>query len=453
MSELKIKKSYSFPIGGTLQTTDGLTYKITGYLGSGGQGEVYRVKGPDGEFAIKWYHADRCLAKIDSAAFQKNLERNVENGVPKLSSGDTATQFIWPLKMVKPQNGSFGYLMKIFPDGYEPLKNVIFMRKRNSETGQIVALRWASWFTCVTAALNIVRAFEIMHASGLSYQDLNEGGISINMQTGDVLICDCDNVSPDKTNLGIRGIMEYMAPEVVTGEKLPDRWTDQYSLAVILFRLFLHDHPMKGIESKELHNSEHISQRDADIMIFGTKPHYCLASNNNVNPPDKILNADVCRLCLTYPLSLMNSFEQVFTQGVSEPKKRLTATEWRKVLLDVRDHLVLVDGREEFFDVRNKKPLPKECRVLTYSQGREVLCMPGKILYRYHLDEYGTDFKTPVAKIIPTNKPGAIGLYNATGGDIHFLHQGRQGVCQNQGRIPLLEGMKLKVGNTLIKIK
>ena len=101
MSNQELKKQYSFPIGETLQTEDGLSYKIIGFLGRGGQGEVYRVSGQDGEYAVKWYHADRCLAKIDAKAFHKNLKRNVENGIPKLSSGDTATQFIWPLRMIE----------------------------------------------------------------------------------------------------------------------------------------------------------------------------------------------------------------------------------------------------------------------------------------------------------------------------------------------------------------
>lgn len=452
MNGPKQEKLYSFPLGEVLQTEDGYSYTITGYLGQGGQGEVYKVSGSDGEYAAKWYHADRCLSKIDANAFRKNLTRNVDNGVPKLSSGDTATQFIWPLRMIAPRDRSFGYLMRIFPADYEPLKNVIFMRKRNPETGEITRLRWKSWFVCITAGLNITRAFEILHASGLSYQDLNEGGISINMQTGDVLICDCDNVSPDKTNLGIRGVMEYMAPEVVRGEKLPDRWTDQYSLAVILFRLFLHDHPMKGVESKALHNSEQLTQREADIMIYGSHPHYCLASKNNMNPPDKKFNADVCRLCLTYPMALMNAFEQVFTEGINEPQKRLTATEWRKVLLEVRDHLIQVNGREQFFEVRNKKNLPEECRTLVYPQGKKVLCMPGKVLYQYHTDEYSTDYKTPVGKIIPTNKPGFIGLYNATGSQISFTKDGRTWICHNEGRMPLLPGMSMSIGRLTISV-
>ena len=161
--------------------------------------------------------------------WKSNIKRVkvLENGVPQLSSGDTATQFIWPMKMIRPELGSFGYLMRLFPEGYLPLGNIFLQSRWDPDQEKRVPIRWKSWFTCVTAALNIVRAFEILHASGLSYQDLNEGGFSVDMDTGNVMICDCDNVAPDKINLGILGVRYYMAPEVVCRRSLPDRHTDE----------------------------------------------------------------------------------------------------------------------------------------------------------------------------------------------------------------------------------
>ena len=239
MPEYKLEKEYIYKIGERFQAEDGEVFSIIGHLGRGGQGEVYKVRSNRGEYAVKWYYPDKCLKKINAAAFYRNLERNVEQGIPRLSTGDAADQFIWPLKMIRRQNGSFGYLMNLFPTGYVPIGNVIRGQKKDA-SGRIVPVRFSSWFARVTAALNIVRAFEILHAKGLSYQDINEGGFSIDPRTGNIFICDCDNVSPDKTNLGILGIRMFMAPEVVRGEKLPDRGTDEYSLAVILFRLFMH---------------------------------------------------------------------------------------------------------------------------------------------------------------------------------------------------------------------
>lgn len=447
-----LPKQFLFPKGHVFYAEDGQPYTVTGFLGRGGQGEAYRVQGAGGEFAVKFYNRQFARSSL-AEPFRKNIARNVENGVPQLSSGDAATQFIWPMKMIRPEQGSFGYLMRLFPEGYEALGNIFMQSRWDTDAGRRVPLRWKSWFTCVTAALNIVRAFEILHASGLSYQDLNEGGFSIDISKGNVLICDCDNVAPDGENLGILGVLNYMAPEVVCRQSLPNRHTDEYSLAIILFRLFFHGHPMEGGESRRLHNDERMSRYAADELIYGKNPHYCLAAQNNENPADPVFNHDVYQLRYMFPMVLMNAFEQVFTHGVREPSQRLTATEWRKVLLEVRDNLILVNGKEQFYGVRTPKPLPEECRTLVYPHGRRVLCMPGKILYRYHLDEYGTDFKSPAAKIIPTNKAGIIGLFNATGAPIHFYGGGKEGFCQDQERMPLLRGMEMEFGNTKIKVE
>lgn len=455
MAEYKIKKEYTFSIGEQLKTEDNEVFSIIDRLGHGGQGEVYKVRSRSGNiYAVKWYYADKFLSQIDEKKFYRNLELNVENGIPDLSSGDVADAFIWPLKMIRRQRGSFGYLMKIIPPGYIPFKYVYRGQRKDPATGRMVPIRWRRWFTRVTTALNIVRAFEILHANGLSYQDINSGGFAIDTNTGNVLICDCDNVSSE--NLGIKGIREFMAPEVIRREKRPNRSTDEYSLAVILFRLFLHGHPMIGKESHYLRSNIGYSDYSVDQiedMIYGIYPHYCLDSRNGVNQPDPEKDRDVLANCFLYPTMLMDAFEQVFTEGVNNPSRRLTATDWRGVLTEVRDHLIDIDGKEQFFGCRKDKPLPADCRILHYPNGLDVLCMPGKQLYDYHFDMYSGNFHKPVGKIIPTNRPGFIGLLNDSGKTIHFTFEGKAGVCEHGHRIPLLKGMVLQINRTKILVK
>ncbi len=50
---------------------------------------------------------------------------------------------------------------------------------------------------------------------------LNDGGFFIDTRSGDVLVCDCDNVAADGDNFGIGGMPGFMAPEVVRGIAKP----------------------------------------------------------------------------------------------------------------------------------------------------------------------------------------------------------------------------------------
>ena len=90
--------------------------------------------------------------------------------------------------------------------------------------------RFDSYEVMISAALNIVESFRLLHSLGFSYQDVNEGSFFINPGDGDVLICDNDNVAPNLVNLGVRGMPRYMAPEVVIDATRPNTQTDRFHL-------------------------------------------------------------------------------------------------------------------------------------------------------------------------------------------------------------------------------
>ena len=82
---------------------------------------------------------------------------------------------------------------------------------------------------------------------GAKYQDISFGNLFFNPDNGDVLICDNDNVSFDNSKPGgVLGTPGFMAPEIVRGEKRPSKDTDRYSLSVLLFYLFMVNHPLEG---------------------------------------------------------------------------------------------------------------------------------------------------------------------------------------------------------------
>ena len=59
-------------------------------------------------------------------------------------------------------------------------------------------------------------------------------------------IVDCDNIGLDEGHIAVLGTPRFMAPEIVHGESMPCAATDLYSLAVMLFFLLMHGHPLDG---------------------------------------------------------------------------------------------------------------------------------------------------------------------------------------------------------------
>ena len=200
-------------------------------FGAGGQGTVYKVSYNGKEYALKWYH--KGVFKGKEKEFYKNLENNIQKGSP-------TDAFLWPLAITDVCDGMFGYIMNIRPEGYYELTEFFVGTKKQKQ------IRFKSFEAIANAAINIIQGFRELHNSGYSYQDINNGNFFINPENGSVLICDNDNVSPYGVNLGILGKQRYMAPEVVQGKSDPNKQSDRFSLAVILFRLLFINHPLEG---------------------------------------------------------------------------------------------------------------------------------------------------------------------------------------------------------------
>lgn len=175
MSELKM--------GDRVRILNGGECKVLAKLGEGGQGIVYKVSYEGKEMALKWYFIEKMK---NPKQFYSNLQRNIEQGAPTDS-------FLWPQELSEYSQGeSFGYLMELRPQQYEDFSRFLLAR-----------VRFSSVSALINAGLNMVEGFRALHNRGYSYQDLNDGNFFINPQSGDVLICDNDNVAPYGENLGI----------------------------------------------------------------------------------------------------------------------------------------------------------------------------------------------------------------------------------------------------------
>lgn len=319
MSELKI--------GTTIKLSNGETATIKEELGRGGQGIVYLVKVSGQNMALKWY------LKHPGSLFHKNLCNNVRAGSP-------APNFIWPLAVTEEVNSSFGYVMDLRPKGYEDMSKFI-----------LTQAKFADVHAQLNACLQICTAFQKLHIRGLSYQDMNDGNFFINPKTGDVLICDNDNVAPDKTSMGILGKAGYMAPEIIEGTTMPNRYTDYYSLAVCLFILIYMNRPFEGAWhlSCPCDNNPEMAKQ-----LFGFNSVFIMDPTNTKNRPVPGVHNNVIRRWGVFPSFLGKAFCKTFSSSaIQDPTQRLMDKQWTNILLQIRSMYAKCPhcGKETFVDV------------------------------------------------------------------------------------------------------
>ena len=341
----------------TVKMEDGSVYEFVGdpkksvsqggaLLGKGGQGAVYKVKNvKTGQVvALKTY-----LMHM-SDEFIANLRSNIVKGAPHPS-------FLWPLGLTEPlgPNGDRrGYIMEMYGKEYSSYVKIM-KRKANFPSKEMQS----------SALIDLVDAFEALHAKGLSYQDLNDGGIVFDCQHGKVLICDNDNVAPDKINIKIddeghciQGKFKFMAPEVAINMILPDRYSDRFSMAVLMFMLLTMAHPLDGAKRLQEATMTPSVQR----RLYGTEPVFIFDPNNASNRPDPQKDANATLGWSRLPDFIQNLFIRALTSGLpavgktkdqleTERQSRPSEREWRVALHKWMDTLASCPGCKLWMNV------------------------------------------------------------------------------------------------------
>ena len=408
MTELKIGQQVELEYGGTA--------KVLGVIGSGGQGTVYRVEFNGTQWALKWYD----ISKIKRPAeFKKNLKDNISDGAP-------SNKFLWPKYLTKEtEDGTFGYLMELKPASFDNFVDILNTYKLEVDPLTGRATKKTVGFTnlnaMITAVINIVNAFRQLHLKGKSYQDLNDGGFFINVDTGAVLVCDCDNIAPDGTNFGIGGKPGYMAPEIVRGVAKPDVQTDKYSLAVVLFKLLFRGDPMEGEKVvKDICLTE-----SSELKHYGQNAVFVYDPDDASNRPVRGIHDNVIKFWRIYPDYVRDAFIRSFTVGTNEPNKRVIESEWQKIFIRLRSEIIKCTcGRTNFtsmFEHPDEKTFRcTKCGAEFGSLGfsNRPYRMPlyiGAKFYECEIDPDSEDFLSVAGSVVENKlKVGMIGIKNET---------------------------------------
>lgn len=366
-------------------------------LGAGGQGEVYRATLRGADHALKLYHRH---AGTDDQ--RRTIERLIDKKSP-------APCFLWPTHLVEDHlEGRFGYLM--------PLREARFR-----STEDLMARRvTASFKTLIDAALQLADGFLQLHSRGLCYRDISFGNLFIDPATGDVRICDNDNVGIAGTAGGVLGTPRFMAPEIVRAEAEPSAETDRFSLAVLLFYLLLGGHPLEGKREAEIRCLD----RPAMDRLYGTAPLYIFDPVDATNRPVAGIHDNPAAFRPIYPRQLLDAFERAFTVGLTDPHGRTRESVWRNVFGRTRDLLMRCDacGAQGFFDPdvpslrpcwRCRKPRHVPTRLML--RGAPVVLQVGTTLGAHHVQHDPFNYQTVQAEVTAhPSLPGHLGLKNLT---------------------------------------
>lgn len=203
-------------------------YTIEDHLGTGGQAEVYGVRAPDQQrLAAKLFHRNCLIAET-----LKNVETLIKQGMP-------SDHFVRFHETIRGDScRAAGFVMDRVDDQFiGPMA--------------LLAGRFNPKFLTLTRyGLNIALAVSKVHASGKVFGDISHLNAFLS-RDGQVLFIDCDNIVTNNTPSDILGNMLYMPPELFPFNSphltSPNILTDRYSMGVLIYLLFMREHPTHGV--------------------------------------------------------------------------------------------------------------------------------------------------------------------------------------------------------------
>ncbi|MBK5966070.1 serine/threonine protein kinase [Thiocystis minor] len=372
----------------TVQTLSGHPCTVETFLGGGGQGEVYRALLDGKPLALKWYFAEQA-----TLAQRQSLETLIRKGPP-------SAQFLWPMELAAaPDVPGFGYIMPLREARF---KGIVDLMKRRIEP---------SFQALATAGLQLAQAFLELHAQGFCYRDISFGNVFFDPDTGDIQVCDNDNVAINgEGTSGVLGTPRFIAPEVVRGDASPSTQTDLFSLSVLLFYLLHIHHPLEGQQEASIKCFD----LPAMTRLYGTDPLFIFDPANDANRPVPGVHDNALEYWPLYPSFLRERFIHAFTAGLHDPHARVRESEWRATLVQLRDAILYCGqcGAENFYDgeaLRTNGGQPGACwscrKPLTLPfrlrVGRDVVMLNHDTqLFPHHLDpQRRYDLSQPLAAI------------------------------------------------------
>ena len=391
-----------FPAAGDVvrMARAGTAIRITRRVAEGGQGVVYQaLTESGGRVAVKWYrptgYADRQRQLIAALAAHTRPH----------------PAYAWPIDIVESSGISgFGYVMHWVPERFGSL--VELLRAAQQPPFRLLA----------SIGRELVDAFAALHASGLCYRDINFGNLLVDPDRCEVSIVDNDNVGTDGGDVFVRGTVRFMAPEVIRGEVTPSTVTDLHSLAVFLFFLLVHGHPLEGRRVRASYSWQpdgHVSETALALRHFGADPLFVFDPADRSNLPEP--GDPMLVWWPIYPRFIRDLFARAFGTGLHDASLsgRVVEAEWRRALVRLGDCVsacsctaaVFWDPDDPGLRCWNCTAVPPQPALLDLP-GHCLVLSEGAVLTSNHL-RHDRDYRTQLAVVERhPQHPGQVVLRN-----------------------------------------
>ncbi len=381
----------------------GAVVVVENKLGEGGQGVVHQARIGDARFAVKWIRQGPGTEEM-----RKSIAGLVRGGKPPHRA------FVWPIDLVSSDVvPGFGYLMPLLEPRFTSLAPILNMEVQ------------PSFRTIAAIGRELVDAFSALHASGLCYRDISFGNLRVDLDACEVAIIDLDNVGVDSEPTVVKGTGPFMAPEILRNEAMPSTVTDLHSLAVMLFYLLMHGHPLLGVRADASYtwdHGRHVSETELMVQNFGVHPLFIFDPEDRSNGP--MPGDSVAAWWPIYPRQLRRVFTQAFTKGLHDASLdgRVLEGTWRRTLNSLHDSVSACAGcgaqvycdlevaGQQCWHCRGVLPAPSTLA----APGGTLVLAEGATVSSHHLYR-DRQYRTVCATVEPhPGQPGHVVLRNLT---------------------------------------
>ena len=267
-------------------------------------GEIYEATyNGDGKKLI-WYNSDS----------DDSYDNDQFNWLTKMiEAGSPSKEWIWPETLTKRYGNSYGYIEPSLPKNDEFLDFYSFRNRTNS--GRLLC----------KSCINLAQAFIDIHDVGLCFKNIDVPDFCFAPNTGELLIHGFENISVQNDITDYAVVSRIASPEMVEGDRHVNKYTDLFSLSVMIYEMLMQAHPFDGTKTF----SFPVLTQDMEKIFFGTKAVFVFDPCDDSNRPATIDSVVMNRRWESLPNKIKDAFIKAFSKElINQPSLRISEQEW-----------------------------------------------------------------------------------------------------------------------------